>query len=50
LAESAGENSSQDHRHVIATRSIEDDFALLYSNKDFDPFVQHLDLRSVMWE
>lgn len=35
---------------VIATRCIEDDFALLYSDRDFDPFVQHLGLRSAMSE
>lgn len=35
---------------VIATRCIEDDFALLYSDRDFDPFVQHLGLRSAMFE
>lgn len=33
---------------IIATRCIEDDFALLYSDRDFDPFVQHLGLRSAM--
>ncbi|HKT74793.1 MAG TPA: hypothetical protein VJQ47_18045 [Steroidobacteraceae bacterium] len=33
---------------VIATRCIEDDFALLYSDRDFDPFVKHLGLRSAM--
>lgn len=31
---------------VIATRCIESDFKLLYSDRDFDPFVQHLGLRS----
>lgn len=31
---------------VIATRCIESGFMLLYSDKDFDPFVQHLGLRS----
>lgn len=31
---------------VIATRCIENGFMLLYSDKDFDPFVQHLGLRS----
>jgi predicted nucleic acid-binding protein len=31
---------------VIATRCIEDNYALLYSDRDFDPFVQHLGLRS----
>jgi hypothetical protein len=35
---------------VIATRCIEDDFALLYSKRDFDPFVEHLGLRSAMAE
>lgn len=33
---------------VIATRCIEDDLPLLYSDRDFDPFVTHLGLRSVM--
>lgn len=33
---------------VIATRCIEDDLPLLYSDRDFDPFVAHLGLRSVM--
>ena len=31
---------------VIATRCIESGFKLLYSDRDFDPFVQHLGLRS----
>lgn len=31
---------------VIATRCIGSDFKLLYSDRDFDPFVQHLGLRS----
>jgi len=31
---------------VIATRCIESGFNLLYSDRDFDPFVQHLGLRS----
>ena len=31
---------------AIATRCIESDFKLLYSDRDFDPFVQHLGLRS----
>ena len=35
---------------IIATRCIEEDFALLYSNRDFDPFVKHLGLRSAMSE
>lgn len=35
---------------IIATRCIEDDFALLYSDRDFDPFVKHLALRSAMSE
>ena len=30
---------------VIATCCIENDFALLYSDRDFDPFVEHLGLR-----
>jgi hypothetical protein len=33
---------------IIATRCIEDGFALLYSDGDFDPFVKHLGLRSAM--
>lgn len=33
---------------VIATRCIEDDFALLYSDHDFDPFVAHLGLRTAI--
>ena len=35
---------------VIATRCIESDFKLLYSDRDFDPFVQHLGLRSAFAE
>ncbi|MCC6534527.1 MAG: PIN domain nuclease [Burkholderiales bacterium] len=31
---------------VIATRCIEDGFILLHSDRDFDPFVEHLGLRS----
>ena len=31
---------------VIATRCIESGFMLLYSDRDFEPFVQHLGLRS----
>ena len=31
---------------VIATRCIENGFLLLYSDRDFDPFVEHLGLRS----
>lgn len=33
---------------VIATRCIENGYRLLYSDRDFDPFVIHLDLRSVL--
>ena len=33
---------------VIATRCIESGFTLLYSDKDFDPFVEHLGLRSAL--
>jgi len=33
---------------IIATRCIVDDIALLYSDRDFDPFVQHLGLRPAM--
>jgi predicted nucleic acid-binding protein len=35
---------------VIATRCIESGFILLYSDRDFDPFVQHLGLRSALLE
>lgn len=35
---------------LIATRCILDDIPLLYSDRDFDPFVAHLGLRSVMDE
>lgn len=31
---------------VIATRCIESGYPLLYSDRDFDPFCQHLGLRS----
>ena len=31
---------------LIATRCLEDGYALLYSDRDFDPFVQHLGLQS----
>lgn len=33
---------------VIATRCIESDYALLYSDRDFAPFVEHLGLRSAL--
>lgn len=33
---------------LIATRCIQDGHALLYSDRDFDPFVEHLGLQSVM--
>jgi predicted nucleic acid-binding protein len=33
---------------VIATRCIEGGLPLLYSDRDFDPFVEHLGLRSVL--
>jgi predicted nucleic acid-binding protein len=35
---------------VIATHCIERRLPLLYSDRDFDPFVQHLGLRSVLPE
>ena len=35
---------------IIATRCIEDDLPLLYSDRDFEPFVEHLGLRSAMAE
>jgi len=31
---------------IIATRCMESGFSLLYSDRDFDPFVRHLGLRS----
>ena len=33
---------------MIATRCIESRFALLYSDRDFDPFVEHLGLISAL--
>ena len=33
---------------LIATRCIQSGFILLYSDRDFDPFVQHLELRSAL--
>jgi predicted nucleic acid-binding protein len=33
---------------IIATRCIEDHFKLLYCDRDFDPFVKHLGLRSAL--
>jgi predicted nucleic acid-binding protein len=33
---------------LIATRCIEDNLQLLFSDRDFDPFVTHLGLRSVL--
>ena len=33
---------------VIATRCIENDLLLLFSDRDFDPFVEHLGLRSAL--
>lgn len=33
---------------IIATYCIENGFALLYSDRDFDPFVKHLRLRSAL--
>lgn len=33
---------------VIATRCIESSLSLLYSDRDFDPFVEHLGLRSAL--
>jgi len=35
---------------IIATRCIGDDLSLLYRDKDFDPFVLYLGLRSAMSE
>lgn len=33
---------------LIATRCIEDGISLLYSDRDFDPFMEHLGLTSAM--
>ena len=33
---------------VIATRCVESGLSLLYSDRDFDPFVEHLGLRSAL--
>jgi predicted nucleic acid-binding protein len=33
---------------IIATRCIESGYALLHSDRDFEPFVRHLGLRSVL--
>jgi predicted nucleic acid-binding protein len=33
---------------VIATRCIEDGYTLLHNDRDFEPFVRHLGLRSVL--
>ena len=33
---------------LIATRCIESGFLLLYSDRDFDPFVEHLGLQSTL--
>ncbi len=33
---------------LIATRCIESGYSLLYSDRDFDPFVEHLGLTSAM--
>lgn len=35
---------------LIATRCIESGYALLFSDRDFDPFVQHLGMRSALPE
>lgn len=35
---------------LIATKCIEADMALLYSDRDFDPFVEYLGLRSALAE
>jgi predicted nucleic acid-binding protein len=33
---------------IIATKCIQDGFSLLHSDRDFDPFVEHLGLKSVL--
>lgn len=35
---------------LIATRCIDDGFSLLFSDRDFEPFVEHLGLRSALAE
>jgi len=35
---------------LIATKCIESDIALLFSDRDFDPFVKYLGLRSALAE
>jgi predicted nucleic acid-binding protein len=35
---------------IIATCCIENRYALLYSDRDFDPFVQYLGLRSALFD
>lgn len=35
---------------LIATRCIEDDYPLLFSDRDFIPFIEHLGLRSAIRE
>lgn len=35
---------------IIATCCIEEDYILLYSDRDFDPFVEYFGLRSAMLE
>lgn len=34
--------------NLIATRCIQDGHTLLYSDRDFDPFVEHLGLEAVL--
>ena len=34
---------------LIATRCIISGYSLLYSDRDFDPFAQHLGLKSAMF-
>ena len=34
---------------IIATRCIRDDYELLHNDRDFEPFVRHLGLRSVIY-
>jgi predicted nucleic acid-binding protein len=35
---------------LIATKCVESDIALLFSDRDFDPFVEYLGLRSALAE
>lgn len=48
LLRQLGVNVRKTVNAVIATRCIQNDYGLLHNDKDFDPFVKHLGLRSVL--